>query len=140
MFELLMCHFLLKQNRIFLTCDNSMYTKDGIHNHWIFFRHLLKRFCVKFLIFQHFTDNTRFDRDNPPSHPIQDDSAWYLNFPGQYGLGMTLEKRSIVFFFSGDNRSECVFFFCFVFFIMTECLDKQPTDVKTFVHVCSLCS
>ncbi|XP_068732245.1 ankyrin repeat and EF-hand domain-containing protein 1-like isoform X2 [Montipora capricornis] len=29
----------------------------------------------------HFTDNTRFDRDNPPSHPIQDDSAWYLNFP-----------------------------------------------------------
>ncbi|XP_058965683.2 ankyrin repeat and EF-hand domain-containing protein 1-like isoform X1 [Pocillopora verrucosa] len=29
----------------------------------------------------HFTDNTRFDRDNPPSHPIQDDSSWYLNFP-----------------------------------------------------------
>ena len=52
---------------------------------------------------------------------------------------MTIEKRSIVFFFSGDNRSECVFF-CFVFFIMIECLDKQPTDVKTFVYVCSLCS
>ncbi|XP_032231944.1 ankyrin repeat and EF-hand domain-containing protein 1 isoform X2 [Nematostella vectensis] len=29
----------------------------------------------------HFTDNSRFDRDHPPSHPIQDDSAWYLNFP-----------------------------------------------------------
>ncbi|XP_020620565.1 ankyrin repeat and EF-hand domain-containing protein 1-like isoform X1 [Orbicella faveolata] len=29
----------------------------------------------------HFTDNTRFDRDHPPSHPIQDDSSWYLNFP-----------------------------------------------------------
>ncbi|KAK3754399.1 hypothetical protein QZH41_011175, partial [Actinostola sp. cb2023] len=29
----------------------------------------------------HFTDNTRFGRDNPPVHPIQDDSAWYLNFP-----------------------------------------------------------
>ncbi|XP_073243068.1 ankyrin repeat and EF-hand domain-containing protein 1-like isoform X1 [Porites lutea] len=31
--------------------------------------------------YMHFTDNTRFDRDNPPSHPIQDDSSWYLNFP-----------------------------------------------------------
>ncbi|XP_020915725.1 ankyrin repeat and EF-hand domain-containing protein 1 [Exaiptasia diaphana] len=29
----------------------------------------------------HFTDNSRFDRDNPPAHPIQDDSAWYLSFP-----------------------------------------------------------
>lgn len=25
----------------------------------------------------HFTDNTRFDRDLPPTHPLQDDSAWY---------------------------------------------------------------
>jgi len=24
----------------------------------------------------HFTDNTRFDRDIPPTHPLQDDSAW----------------------------------------------------------------
>ena len=24
----------------------------------------------------HFTDNTRFDRDQPPTHPLQDDSAW----------------------------------------------------------------
>lgn len=24
----------------------------------------------------HFTDHTRFDRDRPPFHPLQDDSAW----------------------------------------------------------------
>jgi len=24
----------------------------------------------------HFTDNTRFNRDLPPTHPLQDDSAW----------------------------------------------------------------
>ncbi|XP_028407753.1 ankyrin repeat and EF-hand domain-containing protein 1-like [Dendronephthya gigantea] len=28
-----------------------------------------------------FTDESRFDRDNPPVHPIQDDSAWYLHSP-----------------------------------------------------------
>ena len=28
-----------------------------------------------------FTDTGRFDRDNPPSHPLQDDSAWYLSHP-----------------------------------------------------------
>lgn len=30
---------------------------------------------------QHFTDNGRFDRDNPPKHPLEDDSAWYLHHP-----------------------------------------------------------
>lgn len=29
----------------------------------------------------HFTDTGRFDRDRPPSHPLQDDSAWYLQHP-----------------------------------------------------------
>lgn len=29
----------------------------------------------------HFTDTGRFDRDNPPTHPLQDDSAWYLQHP-----------------------------------------------------------
>lgn len=29
----------------------------------------------------HFTDTNRFDRDKPPAHPLQDDSAWYLNHP-----------------------------------------------------------
>ncbi|KAK7103920.1 ankyrin repeat and EF-hand domain-containing protein 1-like isoform X2 [Littorina saxatilis] len=29
----------------------------------------------------HFTDTGRFDRDHPPTHPLQDDSAWYLKQP-----------------------------------------------------------
>ncbi|XP_070577178.1 ankyrin repeat and EF-hand domain-containing protein 1-like [Ptychodera flava] len=28
-----------------------------------------------------FSDTGRFDRDNPPEHPIQDDSIWYLSPP-----------------------------------------------------------
>lgn len=28
-----------------------------------------------------FTDTGRFDRDRPPTHPMQDDSAWYLSHP-----------------------------------------------------------
>ncbi|XP_048456853.1 ankyrin repeat and EF-hand domain-containing protein 1a [Rhincodon typus] len=28
-----------------------------------------------------FTDRSRFSRDNPPQHPLQDDSAWYLDKP-----------------------------------------------------------
>ncbi|KAJ8045832.1 Ankyrin repeat and EF-hand domain-containing protein 1 [Holothuria leucospilota] len=35
----------------------------------------------EYLIERHvpFTDTGRFDRDRPPEHPIQDDSAWYLH-------------------------------------------------------------
>ncbi|CAH8497438.1 unnamed protein product [Heterobilharzia americana] len=29
----------------------------------------------------HHTDTSRFDADHPPSHPLQDDSAWYLDTP-----------------------------------------------------------
>ena len=29
----------------------------------------------------HFTDIHRFNRDNPPEHPLQDDSCWYLKNP-----------------------------------------------------------
>lgn len=29
----------------------------------------------------HFTDINRFNRDRPPQHPLQDDSAWYLKNP-----------------------------------------------------------
>lgn len=29
----------------------------------------------------HFTDTGRFDRDKPPEHPLEDDSAWYLHHP-----------------------------------------------------------
>jgi uncharacterized membrane protein len=50
----------------------------------LFFRCLFTVVIVVFMFSsQHFTDNSRFDRDNPPCHPIQDDSAWYLNFPGE---------------------------------------------------------
>eukprot|EP00795_Rhopilema_esculentum_P010503 gene10503-19218_t len=37
----------------------------------------------------HFTDNTRFDRDNPPEHPIHDDSAWYLTYPDKTYMSVT---------------------------------------------------
>jgi hypothetical protein len=37
-----------------------------------------------FIFPQPFTDETRFDKDNPPLHPIQDDSAWYLHSPGRW--------------------------------------------------------
>ncbi|XP_066498935.1 ankyrin repeat and EF-hand domain-containing protein 1 [Hoplias malabaricus] len=31
--------------------------------------------------YQQFTDTKRFSRDRPPVHPVQDDSAWYLQEP-----------------------------------------------------------
>ncbi|KAL4630434.1 ankyrin repeat and EF-hand domain-containing protein 1 [Arapaima gigas] len=31
--------------------------------------------------YQHFTDRNRFNRDHPPKHPIEDDSAWYIDEP-----------------------------------------------------------
>ncbi|XP_078262064.1 ankyrin repeat and EF-hand domain-containing protein 1 [Rhinoraja longicauda] len=31
--------------------------------------------------FKNFTDTNRFTRDKPPEHPLQDDSAWYLEKP-----------------------------------------------------------
>ncbi|XP_022108549.1 ankyrin repeat and EF-hand domain-containing protein 1-like isoform X2 [Acanthaster planci] len=43
------------------------------------------------LIHRHvpFTDTGRFDRDHPPDHPIQDDSAWYLHFPEKTYINVT---------------------------------------------------
>jgi hypothetical protein len=29
----------------------------------------------------HYTDNTRFSRDNLPKNPLEDDSPWYLDKP-----------------------------------------------------------
>uniref|UniRef100_A0A8B9KA83 Ankyrin repeat and EF-hand domain containing 1a n=1 Tax=Astyanax mexicanus TaxID=7994 RepID=A0A8B9KA83_ASTMX len=29
------------------------------------------------------TDPNRFDRDHPPGHPVEDDSAWYVDDPGK---------------------------------------------------------
>ncbi|KAG7267444.1 hypothetical protein CRUP_033399, partial [Coryphaenoides rupestris] len=31
--------------------------------------------------YRHCTDARRFDRDRPPRHPVEDDSAWYLDAP-----------------------------------------------------------
>jgi hypothetical protein len=36
-----------------------------------------------------FTDTGRFDRDKPPQHPLQDDSAWYLQQPERMYLNIT---------------------------------------------------
>ncbi|KAM4842337.1 ankyrin repeat and EF-hand domain-containing protein 1 isoform 2-T2 [Thomomys bottae] len=33
--------------------------------------------------YQNLTDCTRFSRDRPPEHPIQDDSAWYIDDTGR---------------------------------------------------------
>ncbi|XP_005672755.1 ankyrin repeat and EF-hand domain-containing protein 1 isoform X2 [Sus scrofa] len=33
--------------------------------------------------YQNVTDCNRFNRDHPPEHPIQDDSAWYIDDPGK---------------------------------------------------------
>uniref|UniRef100_A0A2K6EV96 Ankyrin repeat and EF-hand domain containing 1 n=2 Tax=Propithecus coquereli TaxID=379532 RepID=A0A2K6EV96_PROCO len=33
--------------------------------------------------YQNVTDSSRFNRDHPPEHPIQDDSAWYIDDPGK---------------------------------------------------------
>lgn len=41
----------------------------------------------------HFTDTGRFDRDNPPSHPLQDDSAWYLQHPEKTYLNINDAAR-----------------------------------------------
>ena len=42
----------------------------------------------------HFTDTGRFDRDKPPSHPLQDDSAWYLQHPEKTYLNINDAARS----------------------------------------------
>ncbi|XP_038607367.1 ankyrin repeat and EF-hand domain-containing protein 1 [Tachyglossus aculeatus] len=33
--------------------------------------------------YQNVTDFSKFNRDHPPIHPIQDDSAWYIDEPGK---------------------------------------------------------
>ncbi|XP_003476616.1 ankyrin repeat and EF-hand domain-containing protein 1 isoform X2 [Cavia porcellus] len=33
--------------------------------------------------YQNVTDCTRFNQDHPPEHPLQDDSAWYIDEPGK---------------------------------------------------------
>ena len=45
----------------------------------------------------HFTDSNRFSRDMPPSHPLQDDSAWYLRHP----------EREYQYLSNAANRGDC---------------------------------
>ncbi|KAK2509164.1 hypothetical protein MC885_010611 [Smutsia gigantea] len=33
--------------------------------------------------YKNVTDGSRFNRDHPPEHPVQDDSAWYIDDPGK---------------------------------------------------------
>ncbi|CAH1792722.1 unnamed protein product [Owenia fusiformis] len=42
----------------------------------------------------HFTDNNRFNRDEPPTHPLQDDSAWYLAHPEKRYLNINDSTRN----------------------------------------------
>ena len=42
----------------------------------------------------HFTDTGRFDRDAPPKHPLQDDSAWYLQHPEKTYININDAVRS----------------------------------------------
>lgn len=39
--------------------------------------------CYMIETYKHVTDCNRFNRDHPPEHPIQDDSAWYIDDPGK---------------------------------------------------------
>jgi len=40
-----------------------------------------------------FTDFSRFDRDHPPVHPLQDDSAWYMERPSPTKIGLNIAVR-----------------------------------------------
>ncbi|XP_036811164.1 ankyrin repeat and EF-hand domain-containing protein 1 [Oncorhynchus mykiss] len=54
--------------------------------------------------YQQFTDTKRFDRDHPPGHPIEDDSAWYVDEPEKIYININycvktgdLESLSLAF-------------------------------------------
>ena len=42
-----------------------------------------------------FTDFSRFDRDHPPVHPLQDDSAWYMARPAPTKVPLNTALRQI---------------------------------------------
>ncbi|GCC33519.1 ankyrin repeat and EF-hand domain containing 1a isoform X1 [Chiloscyllium punctatum] len=50
----------------------------------------------EFMIESHktFTDRNRFSRDNPPQHPLQDDSAWYLDKPEKVYTNINYAARA----------------------------------------------
>lgn len=54
--------------------------------------------------YQQFTDTKRFNRDRPPGHPIEDDSAWYIDEPEKIYININycvktadLESLSLAF-------------------------------------------
>lgn len=61
---------------------------------------------LQFMIesYQPFTDIERFDRDHPPTHPMEDDSAWYLDEPQKIYTDINHCVRT------GDFESLCLAF------------------------------
>lgn len=54
--------------------------------------------------YQPFTDTKRFDRDRPPAHPVEDDSAWYVDEPQKIYTNINRCVRT------GDFESLCLAF------------------------------
>lgn len=54
--------------------------------------------------YQPFTDTKRFDRDHPPAHPVEDDSAWYVDEPQKIYTNINRCVRT------GDFESLCLAF------------------------------
>ncbi|XP_053366177.1 ankyrin repeat and EF-hand domain-containing protein 1 [Clarias gariepinus] len=54
--------------------------------------------------YQPFTDTKRFDHDRPPSHPVEDDSAWYVDEPHKIYTNINRCVRT------GDFESLCLAF------------------------------
>ncbi|XP_062857313.1 ankyrin repeat and EF-hand domain-containing protein 1a [Trichomycterus rosablanca] len=59
------------------------------------------------------TDPTRFDRDHPPVHPIEDDSAWYIDEPEKIYININYCVKT------GDTES-----------LKSAFSHKVPVDVK----------
>ncbi|XP_066533124.1 ankyrin repeat and EF-hand domain-containing protein 1a isoform X2 [Hoplias malabaricus] len=63
--------------------------------------------------YQLVTDLKRFDRDHPPRHPVEDDSAWYIDEPGKIYINISYCVKS------GDIESLKLAF-----------SQKVPVDIK----------
>ncbi|KAL0969380.1 hypothetical protein UPYG_G00226300 [Umbra pygmaea] len=70
--------------------------------------------------YQPFTDIQRFDRDRPPRHPIEDDSAWYVDEPEKTYININYCVKT------GDLESLCLAFSQGVPVDMTDCYYKTP--------------
>ncbi|XP_076834757.1 ankyrin repeat and EF-hand domain-containing protein 1 isoform X2 [Brachyhypopomus gauderio] len=54
--------------------------------------------------YQQYTDTKRFDRDRPPNHPVEDDSAWYMDEPEKTYANINYCVKT------GDFESLCLAF------------------------------